>query len=76
MPGKSRAKRRASISSSNWSARRPRRRQSSDRLWTFSHPSEQSYLIASEANGQQTFQIADADLRVVYRIGLTDRRRG
>ena len=44
----------------------------SDRLWTFSHPSEQSYLIASEANGQQTFQIADADLRVVYRVGLTD----
>jgi regulator of protease activity HflC (stomatin/prohibitin superfamily) len=44
----------------------------SDRLWDASHPSEQSYLIASEANGQQTFQIADADLRVVYRIGLTD----
>jgi regulator of protease activity HflC (stomatin/prohibitin superfamily) len=44
----------------------------SDRLWTFAHPSEQSYLIASEANGQQTFQIADADLRVVYRVGLTD----
>jgi regulator of protease activity HflC (stomatin/prohibitin superfamily) len=45
---------------------------SSDRLWDASHPSEQSYLIASEANGQQTFQIADADLRVVYRVGLTD----
>ncbi len=43
-----------------------------DRLWDTSHPSEQSYLIASEANGQQTFQIADADLRVVYRVGLTD----
>jgi regulator of protease activity HflC (stomatin/prohibitin superfamily) len=43
-----------------------------DRLWDASHPSEQSYLIASQANGQQTFQIADADLRVVYRIGLTD----
>jgi regulator of protease activity HflC (stomatin/prohibitin superfamily) len=43
-----------------------------DRLWDASHPSEQSYLIASAANGQQTFQIADADLRVVYRIGLTD----
>jgi regulator of protease activity HflC (stomatin/prohibitin superfamily) len=43
-----------------------------DRLWDASHPSEQSYLIASEANGQQTFQIADADLRVVYRVGLTD----
>jgi hypothetical protein len=43
-----------------------------DRLWDASHPSEQSYLIASEAHGQQTFQIADADLRVVYRVGLTD----
>jgi regulator of protease activity HflC (stomatin/prohibitin superfamily) len=43
-----------------------------DRLWDASHPSEQSYLIASQANGQQTFQIADADLRVVYRVGLTD----
>jgi regulator of protease activity HflC (stomatin/prohibitin superfamily) len=46
---------------------------SADRLWDASHPSEQSYLIASQAsNGQQSFQIADADLRVVYRIGLTD----
>jgi regulator of protease activity HflC (stomatin/prohibitin superfamily) len=44
-----------------------------DRLWDASHPSEQSYLIASQAsNGQQSFQIADADLRVVYRIGLSD----
>jgi regulator of protease activity HflC (stomatin/prohibitin superfamily) len=43
-----------------------------DRLWDASHPTEQSYLIASEAHGQQTFQIADADLRVVYRVGLTD----
>src|SRR4029077_4409764 len=43
-----------------------------DRLWDASHPSEQSYLIASQANGQQTFQIADADLRVVYRVGLND----
>jgi regulator of protease activity HflC (stomatin/prohibitin superfamily) len=46
---------------------------SADRLWDASHPSEQSYLIASaNSNGQQSFQIADADLRVVYRIGLTD----
>ena len=44
-----------------------------DRLWDASHTSEQSYLIASQAaNGQQTFQIAAADLRVVYRVGLTD----
>jgi regulator of protease activity HflC (stomatin/prohibitin superfamily) len=43
-----------------------------DRLWDSSHPSEQSYLIASEARGEQSFQIVDADLRVVYRVGLSD----
>jgi regulator of protease activity HflC (stomatin/prohibitin superfamily) len=43
-----------------------------DRLWDSSHPSEQSYLIASEAHGEQSFQIVDADLRVVYRVGLSD----
>lgn len=45
---------------------------SSDRLWDASHPSEQSYLIASEAGGRQSFQVANADLRIVYRIGLSD----
>ena len=45
---------------------------SADRLWDMSHPSEQSYLIASEAHGEQSFQIVDADLRVVYRVGLSD----
>jgi regulator of protease activity HflC (stomatin/prohibitin superfamily) len=43
-----------------------------DRLWDNSHPSEQSYLIASEARGEQSFQIVDADLRVAYRVGLSD----
>ena len=43
-----------------------------DRLWDASHPSEQSYLIASETRGEQSFQIVDADLRIVYRIGLSD----
>jgi regulator of protease activity HflC (stomatin/prohibitin superfamily) len=45
---------------------------SADRLWNASHLSEQTYLIASEASGQQSFQVADADLRVVYRVGLSD----
>jgi len=45
---------------------------STDRLWNASHPSEQTYLIASEASGQQSFQVADADLRVVYRVGLSE----
>jgi regulator of protease activity HflC (stomatin/prohibitin superfamily) len=45
---------------------------SADRLWDASHPSEQSYLIASETRGEQSFQVVDADLRIVYRIGLSD----
>jgi regulator of protease activity HflC (stomatin/prohibitin superfamily) len=43
-----------------------------DRLWNESHPSEASYLVASESQGQQSFQIVNVDLRIVYRIGLTD----
>ena len=45
---------------------------SADRLWDATHPSEASYLIASEERGRQSFQIANIDLRVVYRIGLSD----
>jgi len=45
---------------------------SADRLWDETHPSEASYLIASEARGQQSFQIVNVDLRIVYRIGLSD----
>jgi regulator of protease activity HflC (stomatin/prohibitin superfamily) len=43
-----------------------------DRLWDASHPGEASYLIASESQGKQSFQIVDIDLRVVYRVGLSD----
>jgi regulator of protease activity HflC (stomatin/prohibitin superfamily) len=45
---------------------------SADRLWTADHPSEASYLVASIANGRQSFEIADIDLRIVYRIGLSE----
>jgi regulator of protease activity HflC (stomatin/prohibitin superfamily) len=45
---------------------------SADRLWTADHPSEASYLVASIANGKQSFEVADIDLRIVYRIGLSD----
>jgi regulator of protease activity HflC (stomatin/prohibitin superfamily) len=45
---------------------------SADRLWDESHPSEASYLIASESQGKQSFQIVNIDLRVVYRVGLSD----
>ena len=45
---------------------------SADRLWDASHPSEASYLIASELQGKQSFQIVNIDLRVVYRVGLSE----
>ena len=45
---------------------------SADRLWDTSHPSEASYLIASESQGKQSFQIVNVDLRVVYRIGISE----
>ena len=45
---------------------------SADRLWTADHPSEASYLVASVADGKQSFEIADIDLRIIYRVGLSD----
>ena len=46
---------------------------SSDRLWDRSHPSEASYLVADNGNGQQSFEIVNIDLRILYRIGLSDK---
>jgi regulator of protease activity HflC (stomatin/prohibitin superfamily) len=45
---------------------------SADRLWDDAHPFEGSYLIASEENGQQSFQLSDVDMAVVYQTGLSD----
>jgi regulator of protease activity HflC (stomatin/prohibitin superfamily) len=45
---------------------------STDRLWDASHASEASYLVASTANGRQNFEVINIDLRVMYRIGLSD----
>ena len=46
--------------------------ESVDRLWDMSHPAEASYLIASEAQGKQSFQVVNIDLRLIYRVGLSD----
>jgi regulator of protease activity HflC (stomatin/prohibitin superfamily) len=43
-----------------------------DRLWEDVHPSEATYLVASGAGAQQNFQVVDIDLRLIYRVGLTD----
>ena len=46
--------------------------ESADRLWDDAHPFEGSYLIASEENGQQSFQLSDVDMAVIYQVGLSD----
>ncbi len=43
-----------------------------DRLWEQSHPSELIFLIASGTAQRQTFQVVSADIKLRYRIGLTD----
>ncbi len=43
-----------------------------DRLWDESHPSEAAYLVASLSRGRQSFESVNIDLRVVYRVGLSD----
>ena len=45
---------------------------SDDRLWDASHPSEASYLVASNRNGRENFEIVNIDLRILYRVGLSD----
>jgi regulator of protease activity HflC (stomatin/prohibitin superfamily) len=45
---------------------------SADRLWEQAHPGEVELLIASAANGRESFQSVSADLRILYRTGLTD----
>ena len=41
-------------------------------LWDTSHPTEAEYLVGSQTEGLQGFQVVDAEIRVLYRTGLTD----
>jgi regulator of protease activity HflC (stomatin/prohibitin superfamily) len=43
-----------------------------DRLWEEAHPGEMIFLIASGASGRQSFQAVAADVRVRWRVGLSD----
>jgi regulator of protease activity HflC (stomatin/prohibitin superfamily) len=43
-----------------------------DRLWEQAHPAELAFLIASTGGGQQSFQTVSSDIKLRYRIGLTD----
>jgi regulator of protease activity HflC (stomatin/prohibitin superfamily) len=46
--------------------------ESADRLWDANHPTERSYLIASETGGRTSFQIVDVDVQLIWRVGLSD----
>jgi regulator of protease activity HflC (stomatin/prohibitin superfamily) len=49
---------------------------SADRLWEQAHPGELALIVASAsgaASARQSFQSVSADLRLLYRIGITDR---
>jgi regulator of protease activity HflC (stomatin/prohibitin superfamily) len=41
-------------------------------LWAATNPAETTYLVASQSGGQQGFQAVVAEIRVQYRIGMTD----
>jgi regulator of protease activity HflC (stomatin/prohibitin superfamily) len=43
-----------------------------DRLWDDDHPFEGVYLNAHVVDGKQSFQLADTDMTVFYRVGLSD----
>jgi len=43
-----------------------------DRLWTDDHPFEGSYIIASSEHGNQSFQLVNIDMAVIYRVGLSE----
>ena len=43
-----------------------------DRLWSTAHATEAEYLVASQAEGQQGFQVVNGEILVIYRTGLSD----
>lgn len=44
----------------------------SDRLWDGEHPSEATYLVASESRGKSSFQSVSVNVSLIWRTGLTD----
>ena len=45
---------------------------SMNHLWETAQPTEAQYLVASQSGSQQGFQVVSAEIRVLYRTGLTD----
>jgi regulator of protease activity HflC (stomatin/prohibitin superfamily) len=49
---------------------------SADRLWETVHPAESAFIVPSTGTGArgQGFQLVNTDVRVLYRIGLSDQQ--
>ncbi|MFL5285615.1 MAG: SPFH domain-containing protein [Rhodopila sp.] len=45
---------------------------SADRLWERTHPNEMQFLIAAARADRQSFHLVNTDIRLFYRIGLSD----
>jgi regulator of protease activity HflC (stomatin/prohibitin superfamily) len=45
---------------------------SADRLWEQAHPNETWFLVAAARKDRQSFQMVNADVRLLYRVGLSD----
>jgi regulator of protease activity HflC (stomatin/prohibitin superfamily) len=43
-----------------------------NRLWESTHSGQANYLVPSPGSGQQGFQSVSTEIRVLYRVGLTD----
>lgn len=43
-----------------------------NRLWDGSHTAEKSQVIASRSGDRQSFHIVNMDVRLIYRVGLSD----
>ena len=43
-----------------------------DRLWDMENPAETWFLVASARGGKQGFQMVSADIRLFWRVGLSD----
>lgn len=46
---------------------------SANRLWDSTHPFDRSHLVAGGGNDRRGLQAVEADIRLFYRVGLSDR---
>jgi regulator of protease activity HflC (stomatin/prohibitin superfamily) len=72
LPGGEQAGKSSSVGAARAGAAEGPAPEGSDRLWTDDHPFEGSYIIASSEHGNQSFQLVNIDMAVIYRVGLSE----